>query len=351
MLAERPDLRASFFDVSDMYVDYWRALVPESEFATFETPEEWQGAFDAVVSFFMLEHVADPARVVDGVVHDGAWVVTGRRPEVETTADRSADTTVESNIARIGADVSDAAAAREIARYWTDLDERLRDRSSTYPGVRTASRGRASGPTSRRARCPRRPEPHPRPLHRRGNRRMARPGLDVPLPVISGETTELREFRAADLDVLTALRNDVEVQRLLLARPRPNTTERVQEWVTRLGEDPQAALFVVAVDGTAIGFVQITAIDPISAHCRLGIAISPEHHGRGHGREALELAAAYLRATFSVHKVVLEVIADNERAIGLYRSAGFREVGVLAEHFKHDGMWSDVVIMERLLDR
>jgi RimJ/RimL family protein N-acetyltransferase len=169
--------------------------------------------------------------------------------------------------------------------------------------------------------------------------------------MITGNTTMLREFRASDLEALTAMRNDLEVQRLLLARPRPNTAERVNEWVTRLGDDPQAVLFVIAsIDNGPMGFVQITSMDPISGHCRLGIALASEHQGRGYGREALELAASYLAATFSIRKIVLEVLADNDRAIGLYRSAGFRQVGVLAEHFKHDGTWSDVMIMERLLD-
>jgi 2-polyprenyl-3-methyl-5-hydroxy-6-metoxy-1,4-benzoquinol methylase len=173
MLAARSDLRVAFFDVSDMYVDHWRAIVPESEFATFETPADWHGAFDAVVSFFMLEHVADPAGTlaairrlltpsgqlflvvpnlvtnvadlvvvdhvnhftssslrllmtasgfvdvgVDGVAHEGAWVVTGRRAD--------ADATTEGALAAIGNEVGAVTAAvRHVAQYWTEIDGRL----------------------------------------------------------------------------------------------------------------------------------------------------------------------------------------------------------------------------------
>jgi len=169
--------------------------------------------------------------------------------------------------------------------------------------------------------------------------------------VITGSGTALREYRASDLEVLTELRNDLEVQRLLLARPRPNTGERVAEWVAGLGSDSHAALFVVTtLDDAPIGFVQITSIDTVSGHCRLGIAVRADHQRHGHGREAIELVAGYLRDTFGIRKIVLEVMAENERAVDLYRAIGFREVGVLREHFAHGDTRSDVVIMEWFLE-
>jgi SAM-dependent methyltransferase len=47
-----------------MYVEYWERLVDKDEYATFSTPPEWSQRFDAVLSFFALEHVAEPTQVV-----------------------------------------------------------------------------------------------------------------------------------------------------------------------------------------------------------------------------------------------------------------------------------------------
>ena len=60
----RPDVDLHFFDVSDMYADYWRKIVDDEAWATFERPANWSGSFDAVASFFMLEHVERPREVV-----------------------------------------------------------------------------------------------------------------------------------------------------------------------------------------------------------------------------------------------------------------------------------------------
>jgi hypothetical protein len=64
LLSLRPDLQIHLFDVSSMYREYWRGLVPADRQAVDETPQEWLGQFDVVTSFFALEHIAEPAETV-----------------------------------------------------------------------------------------------------------------------------------------------------------------------------------------------------------------------------------------------------------------------------------------------
>lgn len=59
-LARRGDLQVHLFDVSEMYLPFWRGFVPEERWATYRPRESWAGRFDAVTSFFSLEHVAEP---------------------------------------------------------------------------------------------------------------------------------------------------------------------------------------------------------------------------------------------------------------------------------------------------
>lgn len=60
LAALRPDLRLHAFDVSANYRAAWDALLPPERYACYEPPATWSGRFDAVLSFFALEHTADP---------------------------------------------------------------------------------------------------------------------------------------------------------------------------------------------------------------------------------------------------------------------------------------------------
>jgi phosphinothricin acetyltransferase len=48
-------------------------------------------------------------------------------------------------------------------------------------------------------------------------------------------------------------------------------------------------------------------------------------------------------------KLVSRVFVENTASRGLLRAVGFREVGVYERHGMLDGVWRDVVIVEKLL--
>ena len=48
-------------------------------------------------------------------------------------------------------------------------------------------------------------------------------------------------------------------------------------------------------------------------------------------------------------KLVSRVFVDNAASRRLLRSVGFREVGVYEKHGQLDGVWRDVVIVERII--
>ncbi|OCP02332.1 MULTISPECIES: class I SAM-dependent methyltransferase [unclassified Ensifer] len=60
MTAARSDLRPHVFDVSSDYVSAWQGWVPKQAQAVYAAPEAWRATFDAVMSHFVIEHVADP---------------------------------------------------------------------------------------------------------------------------------------------------------------------------------------------------------------------------------------------------------------------------------------------------
>jgi RimJ/RimL family protein N-acetyltransferase len=164
-------------------------------------------------------------------------------------------------------------------------------------------------------------------------------------------STRLRPFREADATFLGKMRNDLRLQRSLAARPRPNDAARVRAWIERASNDPSGVFFVVAERETdaGVGFAQLKAIDEVSRHAMLAIAIDEGARGRGHGKAAIEALSEYGRATFGLRKLVLEVLSDNAPALALYARTGFSRIGVLTEHYYYAGAFIDVVIMEKRL--
>ena len=70
--------------------------------------------------------------------------------------------------------------------------------------------------------------------------------------------------------------------------------------------------------------------------------------GQGAGRLAMD---ALLREAevAGLWKVVSRVFVENAPSRSLLQSLGFREVGIYEKHGQLDGVWRDVVIVERLI--
>ncbi|MEO6457254.1 MAG: arsinothricin resistance N-acetyltransferase ArsN1 family A [Chloroflexia bacterium] len=110
---------------------------------------------------------------------------------------------------------------------------------------------------------------------------------------------------------------------------------------------------VVVEDGeTVIAFAATSSYRP--RDCYSGIAefsvyVERSRRGEGAGRLAMEaLMEAATKAGY--WKLLSRVFVENAASRGVLRSLGFREVGIYEKHGRLDGVWRDVVIVEKLLD-
>lgn len=155
--------------------------------------------------------------------------------------------------------------------------------------------------------------------------------------------------RLADVDDAAAIAriyNQGLEDRLATFETQPRTPEDVRAWF-----DGAHPIVLIEDSGQPIAFAATSSYRP--RECYAGVAefsvyVDRKARGRGAGRLAMEaLLEAAQVAGF--HKLVSRVFVENAPSRALLRSLGFQEVGVYEKHGKLDGIWRDVVIVERLI--
>jgi len=163
--------------------------------------------------------------------------------------------------------------------------------------------------------------------------------------------TALRAPEASDVPFLRALRNDVALQTQLLSLPRPNSDDRVREWIGSLARDEASLFFIIhaVAEAAPVGFIQVREMHMVHRRGVLGICLAEAARGQGHGSAAMEMMEDFARRVFGLRKLTLQVLASNTEAVRLYERSGYTTVGVLRGHFMNGGFFHDVALMEKFL--
>ena len=167
--------------------------------------------------------------------------------------------------------------------------------------------------------------------------------------MIGDDRIVLRAWAQDDLDALAKLRNDLTLQEMLMSQPRPNSADRVQNWLTGKSGRDDGVFFVIAERNSdrVLGYAQVVNMNTMHGTGELGICIGPDFQGYGYGASAMALLEDYLKRVFNLRKLLLHVLADNKDAVKFYLKLGFDEVGRMQDHFLNNGEYRDVVIMEK----
>lgn len=149
-----------------------------------------------------------------------------------------------------------------------------------------------------------------------------------------------------DAAAITRIYNDGIRDRVGTFETRERTLDDVRAWF-----DGVHPIVVVEEDGAVVAFAATSRYLPRA--CYHGIAefsvyVAREARGRGAGRRAMEALIEAVRAA-GYWKLTSRVFVENVASRSLLKNVGFREVGVHEKHARLDGVWRDVVVVERLI--
>ena len=171
----------------------------------------------------------------------------------------------------------------------------------------------------------------------------------LPLTMLQGERVILREPRESDVD--DRLRHPIDPEEedgygSSWRREWDGRRYHTREHLARQQPpEPGTYTWMVEYDGHCIGSARLQVdVDQHCATYAVGLFVAALR-GRGLGREVTRLVLDWAFDVLGAHRVQLEVLASNSRAINCYVACGFHREGARREAELYPDGWKDFIMM------
>ena len=158
---------------------------------------------------------------------------------------------------------------------------------------------------------------------------------------------ETRLATPNDAPAIAAIYNEGIEDRIATFETRLRSADDVRAWF----DDVRHPIVVVEEAGRVIAFASTSLYRPRECYAgvaEFGVYVARTARGHGAGRAAMRALFEAAEAA-GFWKLVSRIFVENHASRVLMQAVGFREVGIYEKHGQLDGVWRDVVIVERLL--
>ena len=172
--------------------------------------------------------------------------------------------------------------------------------------------------------------------------------------MLYGEKIYLRPVRQEDLPFFAAHANDIAflTEFNFFRLHQQNDLEKPFHDDGLLGSQHGILVVVVCDNDQVVGDIDyhLVRYGPIemSGAYSLGIALGPEHRGKGYGVEAQQLLTEYLFSVYPIMRVEASTDITNIAEQRALEKAGFTREGVLRKAQWRNGDWHDMVLYSKL---
>lgn len=146
----------------------------------------------------------------------------------------------------------------------------------------------------------------------------------------------------SDLEFLNEVRNHCAID--YLHDSRLFTLEQTRQWF-----DNTSPTYYIILDGEVrIGYFRLSNYSTQNNNIYVGADLHPKYWNKGLAYIAYAIFLNFLFQEYNLHKITLEVLATNQRAINLYKKLGFEYEGTKRQEVLKGDVYVDSIIMSIL---
>jgi RimJ/RimL family protein N-acetyltransferase len=166
--------------------------------------------------------------------------------------------------------------------------------------------------------------------------------------IFQGRLVRLRAIEPSDWEAHYHWNLDTDSARLSYDLGFPTSRESVKAWADaesrREPRNDEFRFQIARVDGPMVGTLLTHHCDLRHGTFMYGIAVMPEHRGKGYASEAIRLLLRYFFQERRYQKVTAEVYSFNEASIRLHERLGFTLEGRLRRMIFTEGQHFDTLV-------
>ena len=155
---------------------------------------------------------------------------------------------------------------------------------------------------------------------------------------------EFNELTYNDLSFLNEIRN--ECCEIYLHNSNKFTLDQTIAWFEK--EKPK--FWIIKSDGIKIGYFRTSNYSIENKNIYIGADIHKDFRNKKLGYESYSKFIPFLFEKFNLHKISLEVLETNKRAIALYKKLGFKTEGIKRDEVLKNNNWVNSIIMSIMAD-
>lgn len=160
-----------------------------------------------------------------------------------------------------------------------------------------------------------------------------------------------RVLQTGDDSSVLRWRNSPDVAPYMFRDDPISEAEHADWFVTALEDRPTSRVRIFTVNDVPNGLFSLSDIDQRHRNCVWGGYLSPEApRGQRLGSAMMSVSLTMVFEELGLHRVTVEAIEDNTRAIALYESVGFRREGLLRDRAHQNRGYVNVVVLGLLRD-
>lgn len=171
----------------------------------------------------------------------------------------------------------------------------------------------------------------------------------------TSDVVTIRSATESDAEQVLSLAKSVfgeEIYQLTSSQEFKMTLEEEKVWIKSSLEKPLTIILIAVIDNKVTGVLDFSSghRNRIAHTGEFGMSVAKPYRNQGVGSLLLESLFDWAKATNQIEKINLQVHANNESAIQVYKKMGFLIEGVRKKELKYsDSEYIDSILMAKFV--